>query len=73
MPEPLPPPPAIDDGPKEAKPAWRTVNNYRQERKDRKSKAPKAIAPAAPDPIPAPQPQVPAWAQWKRSYCVLSI
>jgi len=63
-PEPLPMPP-MDEAPQPAKPAWRTVTNYKQEKRDRKSKTPRAIAPPPAAHAPAPQPELPAWAQWK--------
>ncbi|PAV18234.1 hypothetical protein PNOK_0672000 [Pyrrhoderma noxium] len=63
LPAPPPPPPAIEEAPKEARPAWRTVIKH----EPRKKRQPAQIA-AAPAPVPvpaAPVPQVPAWAQWK--------
>lgn len=65
LPAPPPPPPAIEEAPKEARPAWRTVIKH----EPRKKRQPAQIA-AAPAPVPvpaAPVPQVPAWAQWKRT------
>ena len=61
-----PPPPALEDAPREpAPPAWRTIVKHEPRKKKPKTPQPPAIT-AGPSPV-APQPSLPTWAQWKRT------
>ncbi|KAG9317909.1 hypothetical protein JVU11DRAFT_2140 [Chiua virens] len=57
-------PPPIDDGPVQARPAWKVVH-----KSTRRERVPKSLpAPAPPPPMPAieaSKPAMPAWAQWR--------
>ena len=79
-PPPGPPPPEEEppapDGP--ARPAWRTVIKRPEPGPRRKGKAAAAASPPPPPPPPpaaieAPRPELPSWAQWRRTYAFLSL
>jgi len=69
-----PPPPPIEDAPlSPAKPAWRTVVKHERREKHSRKQAAQAPPPPAIAAAPAPQAQLPAWAQWKPNHLMSPV
>lgn len=66
MPEPLPPLPAEPLPIEPAKPAWRIVERHEKRSRLKQKATPASAPPPAIADTPPPQPQLAAWAQWKR-------